>query len=119
MSAVKIHCTLGLNLFFHSAIYKRKRASKAQPLCNEQVRNRLCSTFGNWKMKKCRLFVSIVPWPLPERQSLRNLQKCGAFIAAFTSEKRWMTIKKCLFRNWQLSIDTEFFHRQFAIPCMM
>ncbi len=28
------------------------------------------------------------------RQLLRNLQTRGAFIAAFTSEKRWMTIKK-------------------------
>jgi hypothetical protein len=28
-----------------------------------------------------------------------------------------MTIKKCLFRNWQLAIDTEVFHRDFANPC--
>jgi hypothetical protein len=33
---------------------------------------------------------------------LRILQMRGAFIAAFKSEKRWMTIKKSLFRNWQL-----------------
>jgi hypothetical protein len=30
------------------------------------------------------------------------LQMCRAFIAALTSEKRWMTIKKSLFRNWPL-----------------
>jgi hypothetical protein len=28
------------------------------------------------------------------RQFLRNLQTPGAFVAAFTSEKRFMTIKK-------------------------
>jgi hypothetical protein len=28
---------------------------------------------------------------------------CGAFIAAFTSEKRWMMIKKSLFRNLSLT----------------
>jgi hypothetical protein len=33
---------------------------------------------------------------------LRILQMRRAFIAAFTSEKRWMTIKKSLFRNWPL-----------------
>ncbi len=67
------------------------------------MRNCLCSTFGNWKIKKLRRFVnSIAPLQEPARQSLHTLQRRGAFIAAFTSEKWWMTIKKSLFRNWQL-----------------
>jgi hypothetical protein len=34
---------------------------------------------------------------MPERQFLRNLQTRRAFIAAFTSEKQEMTIKKVHF----------------------
>ncbi len=41
----------------------------------------------------------------------------GSFIAAFTSEKRWMTIKKKVVP--QLAIDTEVFHRVFANPCTL
>jgi hypothetical protein len=41
------------------------------------VRNGLCSAFGSGKKG-----VLLTP--------LRNLQLRGAFIAAFTSEKRWM-----------------------------
>jgi hypothetical protein len=37
--------------------------------------------------------------------TLRILQMHGAFIAAFTSEKQWMTIKNSLFRNWLLIPD--------------
>jgi hypothetical protein len=33
---------------------------------------------------------------------LRILQMRRAFTAVFTREKQWMTIKKCLFRNWPL-----------------
>jgi hypothetical protein len=33
---------------------------------------------------------------------LRILQMRGAFIADFTSEKQWKTIKKSLFGNWPL-----------------
>jgi hypothetical protein len=44
---------------------------------------------------------------------LRTLQMRGAFIEAFTSEKRWMT-KKCF---PQLASDTEFFHSTFVNPC--
>jgi hypothetical protein len=47
---------------------------------------------------------------------LRNLQISGAFIAAFTSEKQWMTIKKFI---PQLAIGTKFFHSAFFNPCMM
>jgi hypothetical protein len=39
------------------------------------------------------------------RQFLHNLQTRGAFIAAFTSEKRLMTIKKSLFRHWALIMN--------------
>ncbi len=34
--------------------------------------------------------------------SLHKLQRRGAFIAAFTSEKQWMTIQKSVFLNWRL-----------------
>jgi hypothetical protein len=34
--------------------------------------------------------------------ALHILQMRRAFIAALTSEKRWMKIKKSLFRNWPL-----------------
>jgi hypothetical protein len=63
------------------------------------------SAYGNWKIKnkKWRFFVNtIAPWQMPVRHTLRNLQRCGAFIAAFTSEKHWVIIKKSLFGNWQL-----------------
>jgi hypothetical protein len=40
---------------------------------------------------------------------LHILQMRRAFIAAFTSEKRWMTIKKSLFRNWPWALITNFF----------
>jgi hypothetical protein len=36
---------------------------------------------------------TIAPGQMPVRHALHNLQRCGAFFAAFTSEKRWMTIK--------------------------
>jgi hypothetical protein len=58
------------------------------------VSNGLCFAFGNWKMKKWKRFVNIVvPWPMPVRWSLSNLERCGAFIAAFTSEKLKTTTK--------------------------
>jgi hypothetical protein len=41
---------------------------------------------------------------MPIRQSLRTLQRCEAFIAAFTNEKLKMTIKKIL-RNWLLILN--------------
>jgi hypothetical protein len=42
---------------------------------------------GNWKIQKLRRFVnSIAPWPIPERQSLCNLQMRRAFIGDFTSK---------------------------------
>jgi hypothetical protein len=66
-------------------------------------------------MKKWRRFVNTVaPWAVPVRQSLHILQRCGAFIAAFTNEIRWMTIKKKFIP--QLAIDTKFFHRAIANP---
>ncbi len=47
------------------------------------------------------------------RQFLRDLQTRGAFIAAFTSGKRLMTIKKSLFRHWPLIMN--FFVAYFLI----
>ncbi len=46
---------------------------------------------------------------------LRNLQMRGAFIATFTSEKRWDDDQKKFIL--QVAIDTEFFHRAFVNPC--
>jgi hypothetical protein len=66
------------------------------------VRYGLRSAFGNWKIKKLRRFENtIAPWPVPVRQSSHNLQRRGAFITAFKSEKRWMKIKNRFFRNWK------------------
>jgi hypothetical protein len=47
---------------------------------------------------------------------LRILQMRRPFKAAFTSEKRWMTIKIFI---PQLAIDTEFFHSAFVKPWTM
>jgi hypothetical protein len=68
MSAVNIQGTLGLYLSF-------KNSSPPQ-LTSAQW-----SLFRLWQLKK-KKGVLLTP--------LRNLQMCGAFIAAFTSEKRWM-----------------------------
>jgi hypothetical protein len=53
---------------------------------------------------------------MPVRQFLRNLQAREAFIAAFTSEKGWMTIKKVI---PPFAIDNEFFQSAFVNPCTM
>jgi hypothetical protein len=45
---------------------------------------------------------TIVHWSMLVRQFLRNLQMLGAFTAAFTIEKREMTIKKSIFGHWSL-----------------
>jgi hypothetical protein len=50
----------------------------------------------------------------PPQQFIRNLQMRGAFIAAFTSEKQLMTIKKSLFRHWPLIPN--FFYAYLSIP---
>jgi hypothetical protein len=50
---------------------------------------------------------------MPLRQFLPNLQTGGAFIAAFTSEKQWMTIKKGLLGHWPLIMN--FFVAHFLI----
>jgi hypothetical protein len=47
------------------------------------------------------------------RQFLRNLQTSGAFIAALTSKKWLMTIKKSVFRHWALIMN--FFVAYFCI----
>jgi hypothetical protein len=94
---VKIHCTLGL-IFFH--------------LPNWPVRNGLCSAFGIWKMKKWRHFVNAF---LSVRQSLRNLKRCGAFIAVFTSEKQKTTIKKKFIPRLDWLLILNFFIAHFPI----
>jgi hypothetical protein len=89
-------------LYFHSAIYSTVinapiYTSKLN-LSNWQVCNGLCLAFSYWKTKKLRRFDNtIAHWSMPVRQFLRNLQTHRAFIAAFTSEKQWMTIKKSVF----------------------
>jgi hypothetical protein len=76
------------------------------------VRDGLSSAF-NWEMKKRRRFVNtIAPWPMLVRQSLRNLQRCGAFIPAFTSKKMKDDGQKKFIP--QLTIDTAYFYRTFG-----
>jgi hypothetical protein len=63
--------------------------------------NGLCCAFGNWKINKWRRFVNtIAPWPMPVRQSLRNLPRCGAFISAYTSENLKMTFWRINIFSW-------------------
>jgi hypothetical protein len=51
----------------------------------------------NEKLRNWGVFNTIAHWSMTVRQFLRNLQTRAAFIAAFTSEKRLMTIKKVYF----------------------
>jgi hypothetical protein len=94
---VNIHYTLGLNLLFlHSSINNRKCAylsfKNSTPL---QLTSAQWSLFRLWQLRKEEIeCVLLKPLPI--------LQMYGAFIAAFTSEKRWMTFKKSLFHNWPL-----------------
>ncbi len=41
----------------------------------------------------------------------------GAFIAAFTSEKQWMTIKKSLFCTWPLIPNVFIAHLLILVQC--
>jgi hypothetical protein len=43
--------------------------------------------------------------------------KVRAFIAAFTSKKRWMTIQKSLFRNWLLILNIFSVHFLVLLRC--
>jgi hypothetical protein len=52
-------------------------------------------------MPDVKILRTFVTYPCLVRQSVCNLQRCGAFIAAFTSEK-WKMTKKSFIRNWQL-----------------
>jgi hypothetical protein len=64
-------------------------------------------------MKKRRRFVNTsAPWPMLVRQSLSNLQRCGAFITAFTSKKMKDDDQKKVIP--QLTIDTAYFYRTFG-----
>jgi hypothetical protein len=74
MSAVNIHCALGLNLFFHSAIYNHECAylslKNSTPL---QLTSAQWPLFRLWRLKKEEIeaFVHTAP--------LRNLQLRGEF----------------------------------------
>jgi hypothetical protein len=104
MLMVKIHCTLGLNYFFIPQLTLVKCGYPTS--CNWQVRNVPCSVISNWKMKEWMRFVNTVTqWLMPVRQSLCNLQRLGAFTAAFTKK---FTL--------QLADDSKFFQRAFANP---
>jgi hypothetical protein len=97
---VKIHYALGLNLFFHSAIYNCKCAylsfGNSTP---PQFASAQWSLLRLWQLENEEMEAA---WQVPVKQSLRNLQRCGSTIATFPSEKRKMTIKKSFFCNWQL-----------------
>jgi hypothetical protein len=45
------------------------------------------------------------------------LQMRGAFIAAFTSEKRWMTTQKIFFLNWPLIQNFFIAHLPILVRC--
>ncbi len=121
MLAVKIQCTLGWNLLFLSTVYNCKCAYLSfKNSTHPQLASVQWTLFRLWQLEneEMEAFVNtIAPWPMPIRPSLRSLQKCGAFIPTFTSEKWKMSIKKSLFRNCKLIQN--FFHCAFANPCTM
>jgi hypothetical protein len=101
---------LDYNFFFIPQFTNVNSPSKTQPLCNWLVRKGLCSAFGNCKMKKWMRFVNaIAPWPIPVRQFLRNLQRCGVF--PVKNEGWWA--KKF---NSKFAIDSKSFYPAFANP---
>ncbi len=63
------------------------------------MRKGSCSTFDNWQWRNGGVLLHI---PMPVRKSLSNLQRRGAFTAAFTSKKLKMTIKISFLCHWQL-----------------
>jgi hypothetical protein len=69
-----------------------------------------CAMLENEKIVAFCLHHSAIDIVMPRRKSLLNLQRSGAFIAAFTSEKLKMTIKKSSFRNWQLILKFSIGH---------
>ncbi len=90
--------------FFNSAIHNHtsKSLSKLRKLNTSAIDKGAVVFVPPLSIGKWRNVNTVVPWPVPVGQTLRNLQRCGAFIASFTSEKWWLTIKQSLFRNWQL-----------------
>jgi hypothetical protein len=77
--------TVPLNLFFHSATYNCKCAYLSfENSTPPQFTSEQWSLFRLWKLEWRNGDVLVTP--------LHYLQMCGAFIAVFTSEKRWMTI---------------------------
>jgi hypothetical protein len=98
---MNFHCALGSNLFFHSAINNCKCAYLSfKNSTLPQLTSAQWSLFRIWQLKKEEMEgVLLTP--------LRIFQMSGAFMAAFSSEKRRMTIKKVYS---QLAIITKFFH---------
>jgi len=88
MWTVKIDNALGINFFFIPQF----------------------AVIHNWAYL-CLFDNTIAHWSMPVRQFLLNLQTLGAFIAAFTSEKRYLTIKKSLFRHWPLMLNFSIAYR--------
>jgi hypothetical protein len=67
-------------------------------------------SLGNGQLKKEEI-EGVLLTPL-------HILQMRVFIEAFTSEQRWMTIKRKKFTP-QLAIDTDFFHSAFIKPCTM
>ncbi len=88
--------------FFHSAFYNRKCAYLSfKNSTPPQLTSAQWSLLRLWQLKK-KKGVLLTP--------LRNLQMRGAFISAFTSEKRWM-------KKWCTAEDAHVFtHCKDKIP---
>jgi hypothetical protein len=100
-----------IKFFFHSAIYNRKCANLSfKNSTPPQLTSAQWSLFRLWQLKKEEIEgVLLTP--------LRILQMRGAFIAAFTIEKRWMKIKKSLFRNSPLIPNFFIAHLSSLVRC--
>jgi hypothetical protein len=92
----EIHDALGLNLFFHSAIYTPKSTYlNFEHSTPPQLASALWSSFRLWQLKTKKwkikkwgvLLIPFAPWPISVRQLLNYLQKRGAFMTAFKSEE--------------------------------
>jgi hypothetical protein len=86
---------------------RKLNPSTFDKVCLWQLENEEMEAFCN----------TIAPFPMPLSQSLHNLQRCGAFITAFITEKLKMTIKKSLFRNWQSIPNFFIAHLPILVRC--
>jgi hypothetical protein len=89
MSEVKIHFALGFNLFIPQfTIVNSPKLRKLSPSTIDKCAMVLVLPLAIEKLRNGGRFVNtIVKWQMLVRQSLCNLQSCGSFIVAFTSEK--------------------------------